>query len=233
MDVACGQEPSKVQFTLTVARTLFTPPLPPLAVTTSIAIVVYDGFDELDAIGPYEVFANAGERGCDLTVSLRTLGATDRVTASHGLRIEVDGELSDADPDLAVVPGGGWNDRAAESAWAEAEKGDLPSALADLHADGVTLAGVCTGGMLLAEAGVLDGRPATTHAGALDDLRETAAEVVDARVVDDDDVLTAGGVTSGLDLALYVVDRLCGETVAEQVATEVEYEPRGEVYEKR
>jgi transcriptional regulator GlxA family with amidase domain len=197
---------------------------------TEIAIVVYDGFDELDAVTPYEVFSNAAARGCDLDVSLRTLDVTESVTASHGLRIGVDGPLADADPDLVVVPGGGWNDRANESAWAEAERGDLPRALADLRERGVELAAVCTGGMLLAEAGVLDGRPAVTHGSARDDLEATDAAVVDARVVDDGDVLTAGGVTSGLDLALHLVARLCGDEVAEQVATTIEYEPSGEVY---
>lgn len=206
--------------------------------TTRIAIVVYDGFDELDAIGPYEVFSNAADRGCDLDVSLRTLVPTDRVTASHGLAVDPDGTLADADGplgesdlDVVLIPGGGWNDRSSVGAWAEARKGDLLDDVADLHDEGVTVAAVCTGGMLLAEAGILDGRPAVTHASALDDLRETNAEVVEARVVDDDDVLTAGGVTSGLDLALHVVGRLCGGEVAEQVATEMEYQPRGEVYE--
>ncbi|WP_135823268.1 DJ-1/PfpI family protein [Halorussus ruber] len=201
---------------------------------TEIAIVVYEGFDELDAVAPYEVFSNAADRGCDLEVSLRTLDSRDRITASHGLRIETEGLLADADPDLVLVPGGGWNDRAEASAWAEAEKGDLPRALAELHERGVELAAVCTGGMLLAEAGILDGRPAVTHESALDDLRETDArtdaEVVDARVVDDGDVLTAGGVTSGLDLALHLVARLCGEEVAGDVAETIEYEPRGEIY---
>ncbi|UPV76017.1 DJ-1/PfpI family protein [Halorussus limi] len=198
--------------------------------TTEIAVVVYEGFDELDAVGPYEVFSTAADRGCDLDVSLRSLDAAEFVTASHGLRIEVDGRLADSDPDLVVVPGGGWNDRADASAWAEAQKGDLPRALADLHERGVELAAVCTGGMLLAEAGVLDGRPAVTHASARDDLEATDAEVVDARVVDDGDVLTAGGVTSGLDLALHLVGRLCGEEVAESVATTIEYEPQGKIH---
>lgn len=200
--------------------------------TTEIAVVVYEGFDELDAIAPYEVLSNAADRGCDLEVSLRTLETTEGVTASHGLRIEADGLLADADPDLVLVPGGGWNDHADAGAWAEAQKGDLPDAIAEFHEQGTTLAAVCTGGMLLAEAEILDGRPAVTHASAVDDLRETDAEVVDSRVVDDGDVLTAGGVTSGLDLALHLVARICGEDVAEQVATTIEYEPQGDVFER-
>jgi len=191
--------------------------------------VVYDGFDELDAIGPFEVFQNAAGAGADCTATLRTLDPREQVTASHGLRVEPDGLLDDATPDLLVVPGGGWNDRGEAGAWAEAERGALPDAIARLHEAGTAIAGVCTGGMLLARSGVTDGRPATTHAGALGDLRETAANVVDARVVDDGDVLTAGGVTSGLDLAIHLVEREFGGAIAEQVTTEMEYEPRGEV----
>jgi transcriptional regulator GlxA family with amidase domain len=86
--------------------------------------------------------------------------------------------------------------------------------------------------MLVAEAGLLDGRPAVTHQGAMADLRATAAEVVDARVVDDGDVLTAGGVTSGLDLAVHLVEREWGIGVVDRVTAEMEYEPRGEVRQR-
>ncbi|MFC7156221.1 DJ-1/PfpI family protein [Halomarina halobia] len=191
---------------------------------TDVQILVYDGFDELDAVGPYEVFASAAALGAEIDVSLVTLDERDRVEASHGLRVEPDGVLDD--PDLLVVPGGGWNDRSRQGAWREVERGDLPEAVARLHADGTTLASVCTGGMILASAGVLDGRPAVTHAGALDDLRRTDAEVREERVVDDGDVVTAGGVTSGLDLALHLIERLADAEIADRVATELEYERR-------
>lgn len=194
-----------------------------------VAIVLFDGFDELDAIGPFEVFANAGQAGADLTVSLRTLGERSRVTASHGLRVAPDGPLEAVDPDLVLVPGGGWSDRSATGTWAEAERGDLPDAVAALHAEGTTVASVCTGAMILARAGLTEGRPAVTHHGALDDLREAGADVRDARVVDDGDLLTAGGVTSGIDLALHVVERSFGEDIAATVAAEMEYELRGTV----
>lgn len=194
---------------------------------TTIEILCFDGFEELDAIGPYEVLQVAASRGVSLDVSLVTLEARDRVTAANGLRIDPDGVLSvAAPPDVVVVPGGGWNDRGSAGAWAEAERGAVPDALAGLHGAGTTLAAVCTGGMLLARAGVLDGRPAVTHAGALDDLREAGAEVVDARYVDDGDVLTAGGITAGLDLALRLIERLADAETADAVATHMEYERR-------
>jgi transcriptional regulator GlxA family with amidase domain len=190
-----------------------------------IAIVLFDGFDELDAIGPYEVFENAARAGADCETSLRTIDETDLVRASHGLRVEPDGVLADADPDLLLVPGGGWNNREGAGAWVEAERGAIPDAIAELSDAGTTIAGVCTGGMFLARAGILDGRPAVTHASALDDLNDACANVQDARVVDDGDVLTAGGVTSGLDLAFHIVEREFGSEVAEAVGTEMEYTP--------
>jgi transcriptional regulator GlxA family with amidase domain len=194
------------------------------------AILLYEGFDELDGIAPFEVLENGAGAGADLDVSLCTLDPTDAVEASHGLRVEVDATLDDCDPDLLVVPGGGWNDRSSAGAWAEAERGAVPEAVADRHADGVTIASVCTGGMLLARAGLLEGRPATTHASALDDLRASGADVVDARVVDDGDVLTAGGVTSGLELAFHLLEREFDSHIARTVSHEMEYDPRGEVY---
>ena len=199
----------------------------------NIAIVVFDGVDELDAVGPYRVFAGAKSAGADLTVSLVTIDDVEWVVASNGLGLRTDGTLEEANPDLVVVPGGGWNSRAEESAWAEARSGVIPEAVADLHDAGVTVAGVCTGGMLLAEAGLTDGRPAVTHAGALEELRETGAEVIDARVVDDGDLVTAGGVTSGLDLALYVLKREFGSSIADSVAANLEYERQGDVFRTR
>ena len=195
-----------------------------------VAIVLYEGFDDLDAVGPFEVFSHAATHGADVDVGLYTIEPRDVVTSSHGLRIEPDGMLPES-PDLVVVPGGGWGDRAAAGAWGEAERGDIPDAVADRHAAGATVASVCTGGLLLARAGLTDGRPAVTHHGALEDLRESGAEVVEARVVDAGNVVTAGGVTAGIDLALHLLDREVGTDVAERVATVMEYEPRGDVHD--
>ncbi|MFB6218906.1 MAG: DJ-1/PfpI family protein [Halobacteriaceae archaeon] len=190
-------------------------------------ILCYDGMDELDAVGPHEVLANAADRGGPAP-TLRTVEAAERVTSRQGLRIDPDGTLS-ARPDLLVVPGGGWGARDDVGAWGEAERGTLPAAIAARHDRGSTVAAVCTGAMLLAYGGLLDGRPAATHRGARDDLRERGADVREARVVDDGDVLTAGGVTAGLDLALRVVERVCGADVAAEVAANMEYERRGPV----
>lgn len=198
-----------------------------------VAVLIFDGFDELDAIGPYEVLQNAAMFGADLRVRLLTLEPTDEVTGSHGLNVRPDGILDEGSVDLVVVPGGGWNDRAEKGAWDEAQKGALPEAIARLHGDGATIAAVCTGGMLLSTAGLVRGRPATTHHGALGELREQGADVVEARVVDDGDVLTAGGVTSGLDLALWLVEREWGAELAEKIEALMEYERRGIVHRRK
>ena len=187
-----------------------------------IEIVVFDGFDELDAIGPFEVLRNAAEVVEDLDVRLVGLDGPGDVVASHGLKLVVDHPLSD-DADLVIVPGGGWNDAAPRGARFEAERGTLPRRLAELHAHGARVGSVCTGGMLLAAAGLTDGRPATTHHGALDDLRASGADVKDdVRVVDDGDLITSGGVTSGLDMALHLVEREWGERLADGIAKEME-----------
>jgi transcriptional regulator GlxA family with amidase domain len=191
-----------------------------------LEILLYDGFDELDAIGPYEVFRNASRAGADLETAMVTLESRDRVTAGHGLDVGVDGRLGE--PDVLLVPGGGWGDRAEAGAWGEYDRGDVFEPIARLHEAGTTVATVCTGGMLAAGAGILAGRPATTHHVAHDDLREHA-EFVEARVVDDGDVLTCGGVTSGLDLAVHLVGREFGERVAERVCREMEFDPSEDV----
>ncbi|PSP72085.1 AraC family transcriptional regulator [Halobacteriales archaeon QS_3_64_16] len=195
----------------------------------SVAIVLYDGFDELDAIGPYEVLENAAHDS-DLSVRLRTLDSASEVRASHGLCVVPDGTLDESDPALLVIPGGGWNDRSEAGARAEVEDDALPDTISAHYDSGGLLASVCTGGMILAATGVLDGRPAITHGGAIEDLRERGADVIDARVVDDGNVLTAGGVTAGIDLALYLVERIRGVEIAEQVAREMEYERSADVY---
>lgn len=189
-----------------------------------VQILLYDGFDELDAIAPYEVLSGAG-----LRTELVTLDDADRVVASHGLELVPHATLAER-PDLLLVPGGGWRTRAPAGTRGEYERGVIPRAIAQRHAAGSTIASVCTGAMLLAKADLLTGRPATTHHVAYEDLRAHGADVrEDARVVDDGDVLTCGGVTSGIDLALHVLRRERGDETAARAARLLEHEPVGRV----
>jgi transcriptional regulator GlxA family with amidase domain len=188
--------------------------------------VLYPGFDELDAIGPYETLKMASGRG-GMDVQLVLAGPAADITASHGTVIRASASIEDG-WDIVIVPGGGWARR--EGAFVQAERGELPATLARLHAQGTTLASVCTGAMLLAAAGLLRNRPATTHPVALDDLRAAGAEIVDARVVDDGDIITCGGITSGIDLGLWLVERLASRAAAERIATRLQYRRVDEVH---
>jgi transcriptional regulator GlxA family with amidase domain len=187
-------------------------------------ILLFDGFDELDALGPWEVLGGLAQLREDVTASLVTLEGAREVRADHGAVISAHGALSER-PDVLVVPGGGWFDRGPEGAWAQAQRGEIPAAISARHAAGTTVASVCTGALLLARAGILDGRRATTNPGALDDLRGYGTiDVVEARVVDDGDILTAGAPVCGIDLALHLLERLGGPELAEAGAREIGYE---------
>jgi len=198
-----------------------------------IAIALFEGFDELDALGPYEVLRRAAEAGADIQASLATMDDIAEVTAFYGTTVRPQGRLAlDDRPEVVVVPGGGWNHRGGRGARVVAQEGRLPALLRQLHDTGTMLAGVCTGAMLLATAGILQGRPATTHHLALDELREAGARIIDARIVDDGDVITAAGVTSGIDLALWLVERFAGAEIAVMVERRLEYERRSTVWRR-
>jgi transcriptional regulator GlxA family with amidase domain len=196
-----------------------------------IEILTFPGFDELDALGPLEILRNAAGAGAAFQVRLVAVDSVQDIRGAHGLRVGVDGMLgSHGRPELIVIPGGGWVSRAEEGARAEAERGTIPAAIANTYRSGTVLASVCTGAMLIAAAGLLDGRRATTHHSAIEELRQSGAEVVDARIVDDGDIITAGGVTSGIDLGLYLVERFASRDLANQCAANLEYERRGPVH---
>ena len=186
------------------------------------AVVVFEGVDELDALGPYEVLANATVAVPELRVDLVTLAPLEKVTGRHGVILQPAGLLGDH-RDLIVVPGGGWSDRAPAGAYAEVVRGELPAALVRLHSQGAVVASVCTGAMIVAAAGLLRDRPATTHHRAYEDLRAAGARLVKARIVDDGDIVTAGGVVSGIDLGLWLVERWWGRELADAIAEQMEH----------
>ena len=200
-----------------------------------VRIIVFDGVDEMDFVGPYEIFRRAAKLvgpSTEVDVRLVTLEPQVHITAANGLRFLPDGMLEDS-ADLIVVPGGGWADRAPRSVYAEVQRGLLPRRIAALHARGTILAAVCTGAMAVAAAGLLEGRPAVTHHSALDELRSAGAQLVEARVVDDGDIVTCGGVTSSLDLALWLVERIWGEKLASRIAAGMEYARSPNLYRSK
>ena len=194
----------------------------------NIEIIVFDGFDELDAIAPFEVLRHAANLGAPFAVGLVGADGAGEVRAANGLTMRVDAGIGT--PDAVVVPGGGWLDGTGTGtgtgpgARAQAEQGDLPMKLAELAPSMRWTASVCTGAMLLSEAGLLRGRTATTNRGAHEQLRRAGAQVVDERVVDDGDVITAGGPSCGIDLALWLTEREAGPAVAARTADVIHYD---------
>lgn len=187
-----------------------------------VEVLLFDGFDEMDAFGPFEVLA-----GSALEIGLVSLGARASVTSQRGLEI---GVAPVGAPDGVIVVGGGWQNRADRGAWGEAQRGDIPAFLRRFAERGGWTASVCTGAFLLGEAGLLRDRDATTNRGALQALEPYAGKVVDERVVDAGAVVTAQGLTAGLDLALRLVERELGTAAADARATALEYPRVGRTY---
>jgi transcriptional regulator GlxA family with amidase domain len=182
-----------------------------------IEILFYDGFDDLDVFGPFEVLAGAGIR-----TRLVTAEPSDEVVSAGGARIVPHGVLGD--PDLVLVPGGNWSSRGPRGAWAEAQRGTIGAAMKARHEAGGAIGSVCTGANILAAAGLLQGRRAITHHSAIGDLAAEGAQVAHGeRFVDDGDIVTAAGVSSGIDLALWLVERELGADAATAQAQEIEW----------
>ncbi|WP_369432080.1 DJ-1/PfpI family protein [Glycomyces amatae] len=201
--------------------------------------VLFDGFDPLDVVAPLEVLTAANERLGRLDVALVTAeGPRQVASGTPGVSLTATAAL---DPTAAyvVVPG------ASGPAAPEPGADTIPDLLARFASGAaapllrrvvddpaVTVATVCGGSLALAMAGLLAGRRATTNAMGLAMLEAAGARVVRARVVDDGDLVTAGGVTSGLDLALHLLDRDFGPQAALAVEELFEYERRGTAWRR-
>ncbi|MBO4165271.1 DJ-1/PfpI family protein [Micromonospora antibiotica] len=205
-----------------------------------IQIVLFDGFDPLDVIAPFEVLAaGVDAAGSALTVELVSVeGPREVVGGTRGLTLRATARLDPARPGYVVVPGasgpttGDPDEGVATipvllSRFADSAAVPLRAALDNPD---VTVAAVCGGSLALAMAGLIEGRHAVTHHLGMDALDATGVHTVPARVVDDGDLVTAGGVTSGLDLGLHILEREFGPRVAHAVETLFEYERRGTVW---
>jgi transcriptional regulator GlxA family with amidase domain len=185
-----------------------------------IAIAVFDGAEELDFVGPWEVLAAWRFLHPD-EVEL-TLVGDDRgpVTCAKGMQVlpQVTWEEL-GDVDVLVYPGGFGT---------RAKLGDerVRARLRGLHEAGTLMTSVCTGALVYGKAGLLEGRRATTHWGALDRLADLGVDVDrEARFVDTGEVVTAAGVSAGIDMALHLVSRLDSAERAEEVRRYIQYEP--------
>lgn len=195
-----------------------------------VHIVAFDGAEELDVFGPLEVFAAAAAMGYPVRPLLVTGGRRPgRVTASFGTEIAVPNGWDASTADIVVVPGGGFRKRDAPGIWSEIAKGVLPRALGRAERPSLTVLGVCTGVIVLHAAGLIRDRPCTTHHGAQQYLKDQGADVRTVRVVDDGNLVCAGGVSSGMDGSLWLLERELGSEVATRVEALMEFERRGTV----
>ncbi|MFF4381215.1 DJ-1/PfpI family protein [Kitasatospora sp. NPDC001547] len=192
--------------------------------------VLYDGVEEQDFAGPVEAFGVLGHDG-RIEQTFVTAEGPRTVRTAAGLEVTVRAPWSPRSADVIVVPGGGLGEDSALAR--QIRLGVLPRALAAARRPGLTLAGVCSGTLLLCAAGLTTGRPCTTHHAAKQELLARGGRVVDGRVVDDGDLVTCGGVTSGIDLAVWLVERHFGPQAAILVETVLEHERRGTVWRER
>lgn len=204
-------------------------------------LVLFDGFDPLDVIAPFEVLAaGADDARSELTVELVSAeGPRPVIGGTLGLTLQATGTLDPTKPGFVVVPGAsgpieGDPDDGVETIpvlLARFAQSGAAALLRDalLNPD-VVVATVCGGSLALAMAGLIEGRNAVTHHMGMEVLEATGVTAIPARVVDDGDLVTAGGVTSGLDLALYLLERTYGPRVALAVEALFAYERRGTVW---
>lgn len=169
-----------------------------------VGILVFDDVEVLDFAGPFEVFSGTRAPDGDPYVHVVTVGATAQVRTRGGLRLLPTHTLADCPAlDALIVPGGpGADERSAIQ-----DECILPF-LRRRAGSTATVASVCTGAFLLGRAGLLDGRRATTHTAALEALQREfpASEVIAQKIVDEGTILTAAGVSSGIDLALHLME---------------------------
>jgi transcriptional regulator GlxA family with amidase domain len=190
---------------------------------TRIGIFLFDGAEELDWAGPWEVLSFWAKLWPDDDVEVFTLVQEDGpVSCAKGLRVLADHTWATAPPmDVLVYPGGiGTRAHLTDDKvlkWVKKEK-----------ERGVLMTSVCTGALVYAGAGILRDRPATTYWGTLDMLKElddTIEVRPDDRFVDSGDIITAAGVSAGIDMALYLVARLHSTERAREVRRGIQYDP--------
>ena len=190
---------------------------------TRIAVALFDGAEELDFAGPWEVLAAWATQWTDDGVEVFTVArSTEPVSCAKGMRVLPDHTWESAPPiDVLVYPGGvGTRRDLSDPATLEWLRG--------LEGDGTLMTSVCTGALVFAAAGLLRDRPATTWWGALDRLAEldpTLEVRPDDRFVDSGEVVTAAGVSAGIDMALHLVARLHSVERAREVRRYIQYDP--------
>ena len=180
-----------------------------------IAFFLYDGFTALDAVGPYEVLS----RIPGAEVKFVGLEPGPKITETHSLTMVADHALADVtEPEIMVIPGG-FGTRAL------LDNEEVVDWIRAAHEKTTWTTSVCTGSLLLGAAGILKGLRATSHWAMIDRLVEFGALPTRERVVEEGKVITAAGVSSGIDMGLRLAEHLAGEDVAKAIQLGIEYDP--------
>ncbi len=180
-----------------------------------VGILLFDGVEELDVVGVYEVLAKAKQLHPQLDLTVRTRAHKETITCALGMKLLAHDVRPDLDDlDLLVVPGGPGRKEVSQDP-------NLLQRILDFGTE-KPVASVCTGAVILKDAGLLAGRRATTHHSAFNELRGVAT-VVEDRVVEDGLVTTAGGVTASIDLGLHLLKRYFDVELANEVAVRIEH----------
>lgn len=180
-----------------------------------IAILVFDKLTALDAIGPYEVLSRIP--GYELTFVATEAG--EKRTDTGRLGITADATLDEVpEPDILLIPGGEGNRPLLHDE-------EVLGWVSHVHEHSTWTTSVCTGSLVLGAAGVLEGKRATTHWAYRDALADYGAEAVAERYVEDGKVMTAAGVSAGIDMALTLTARLTHDDVARAIQLGIEYDP--------
>jgi putative intracellular protease/amidase len=195
----------------------------------NVAILIFEGVQIIDYTGPYEVLGGWGKRNV-YTVAEKP----DPITTAMGMRVIPNYTFDNQPrPDIIIIPGGGSSEPGAQArgVGGQMQNQKLIKWIQDNAAEARYVMSVCNGAFLLAKAGLLDGLEATTTAGLIEKLRGFAPRtkvVSDRRFVDNGKIVTTGGLTSGIDGALHLVEKLDGKGWAQTVAYGLEYDWRPE-----
>ena len=196
----------------------------------NVAILIFNDVEVLDFAGPFEVFSITGKRDGSDPFNVYTVAETSPILARNALSINPHYGLNNCPPpDILIVPGGGGyhQDGTPYGTRKEIDNQALLSWIKQQSQTTEKLLSVCTGALLLAKIGVLEGKVVTTHQGAIAQLTEmlSPAQVhPNARIADNDTIILAGGIAAGIDMSLYVVAKLLGVETAVETAKYMEYD---------
>ncbi len=179
-----------------------------------IVFLFYDGMTALDAVGPHEILCRLPN-----TSVKRVAKTAGKINTDSGLVLNADYPVSEVSTaDILFIPGAG-------SATTLQQNPEILDWIRSIHSKTTWTTSVCTGSLILGAAGILEGLRATTHWAALDRLKKWGAHPIEGRIVEAGKIITAAGVSAGIDMALTLAAKISGERVAQSLQLGIEYDP--------